>query len=680
MGAMGLGLGLAFGRSGGVGEVAPSVTPKTVAAGGTWNGTSGTGYGGATPVPTSATRTNGYGSIQLIDPDGTIIGGDTPAGRYIGVHALIGDGAGGFGTGDVICHIEGNTYTVPLTYREWTSNLDGTTTVGAWAHWVKLDPAVWTVNGWANVYWQYVPTSGTLETKVIGPFIHGRQTNLVGLALTVDPDLATSAPRYQTFEEAKDAMRVAGAVNGEITLMKTADYDTTVGAPGTPVENFPYNGLDKGFCTVKCAPGVTATFRHVGTPAAMSTRFSGLKFTGPRMKIDLSTFPTFTQGAVGTIRSMWFDGVELWNPNGRNNLFAQNSTQQLATTAYFSECWLHDNMWGLVTAAQLIRNCQVNTITGDFMQGPPNVYGFTAYDQDSAYFTQYRNALQLQYSGAGTGTVAKTGTNGSTTGTLVLVLNGVTTTILLNAFSKTVADVVAEINAVGGMTATTQTDHAILPSLYLCYEPSGYQSFTAVDIKTAPIILDTYGDIHGDLLQDPTDGALIQNVKAWDIQEAQLLFLKDKTFQDVAVANYAACISGTHDVIGASQLYNTQSNVNIWHASIIDQSFLLVASGGYAPNTSCSIGNSVLQNISFSGTADTDLKIANNHVLSTAGLPAQATGTSNGGTNASLYTSAPTGDWSIAVSSPLLSNLVARGVPYNLYNAIRAAMTTKGAV
>jgi hypothetical protein len=659
-----------------LGAAATVPSPKPSAQ---WNGTAGTGWGGANPpAPVDPPVVNGKPAIKIIDPDGTMIAGDAPAGRYIGVHSLCSNGAGDFGTSTVEMGIEGTFYPLPLTYRTWVSNLDGVTVVGAWAYWAYLDPAVWTANGWADVYFRCTPHDAIQEVKVIGPYKYGRQANFVGMAVTVDPTQGPSGNRYQTFKAARTAIRAAGAVNAEITLVVTGDYDI----PITNEESFPYAGLEKGFITVKCAPGVTANWTRAGTPGSVSPRTTGLKFTGPRMKFDLSKFPTFAQ--EGGLRSMWFDGVEFANPGGRNIAFKQNYTEIFAGSAYFTECHIRDTLWGVVQGAQLIRNTKISTIVGDATFPASNVYGLTVNDINNSYFYQFRNALTLQYAGAGAGTVAKTGGNADTAGTLVLVLNGVTNTILLNDFDKTVANVVAEINAIGGMTATTSPGHAVLPSIFLCRQATGMGAFTAIDAKTAPIVLDTFGDFHSDLTQQPPDGALVQNMLAWDCTTAELLFMKDQTFRDVIYANYAASLNGDGVGSGLTQVHNSHRNVHLWHLSILDQdcSLSTIPPTTYVPDAMCSIRSSVLQRLSFAGAPNTNLKIANVRVLNGTGLPAQTTGGVVGGTAATLYNDVPNGDWTIKVGSPLLSDLVARapGLPYNAYNVPRASMTTKGAI
>jgi hypothetical protein len=241
----------------------------------------------------------------------------------------------------------------------------------------------------------------------------------------------------------------------------------------------------------------------------------------------------------------------------------------------------------------------------------------------------------------------------------------------------------SELQALG-VTVTAGTEIAMWPSNYLQIGNVVGAQTTPIDIKTAPVQLTTFCDIHGDIVQAPPDGAIMCNIRAWNCLEPQAFFMADRAaavpFANIFVINYA--VANGVGSGGNAQICNIHTNVNIWHQSILDQPFQLRVtppSGktGYNPDTRCSIAGSLYPLAQFVGTADTDLKMLDNHYMTSG--PAQSTNTTTGGARADFYVDPDNGDFTIKAASPLLSNYVTAQVPFDVYNNPRPAMGPRGA-
>lgn len=658
--------------------VASSSALPAIAPNPAWTGTAGSGYAGSPPTVVASKAT-----IRQLTPDGGFIGGDDSSPTFIGVHAWASkaDGSGGAATGTMRCYIEGNSYIVPMTYQVWNSAFDGTS-VGAWGYWAKLDSATWTVNGIANVYWEFTPDDAPGEKSCIGPFFYGRQAVKRPVTTYVTPSrtAADSHPNYNTVTAALAYLRSNSIVNGEVVLTESGIYTIAVQAPGSPVENFPYAGMDKGRTLIRPASNsVVATFAHpnLSTGGSIRPRFTGITFRGVR--IDIANYGTVSSEPASTYHAPWFDGCEFFSSTGRFTLNALNYTENFGSQCFFTECYMHDTLWGFVssTGIQLIRNCKLYNIAGDATITAPNIYGLQVANLESGPYRVYRDAATIQYTGSGTGTLARTGSNGASTGTLVAVINGTTTTINLS-FSKTVQSVLDELTA-AGVTVTVGTEAAMWPSNYLQIGNTlGAQS--AIDIKTATKQLTTFVDIHGDIVQNAPNNTIYTNILAYNAPNAQSIFLTDKTYNNVFIINYSVT-SGTSALIG--QFTNPHNNVNVWHATILDQPVALrvtppAGKTAYNPDNRCSIVGSVFNDLYFVGTPDTDVRIVDNHIILTSG-PTQGVNTTTGGSKESLFVSAATGDMSLAKDSALRTSTVNRIVPFDLYNNPRDALTFRGA-
>lgn len=645
-----------------VGPVAPAEIPMpTLTPGPTWTGTAGSGAA----APTDPTRTTAKPVIRPLIEGGITFHQD----RVFGVHAY----AKG-GISKVRFHCEGSTVDVSAISKYDYTDANGVAR-SVWGYFVTLDPALWLAiaTGTGNIYAEAFANDGTMQTRVIGPFAFAPTLVEHDFSIAVAASGGTVAGvTYPTFSAAFAYLKAQSAQHPKITVTETGTYD--------PGDALIYTG-GKGYCTVTHAPGVVCTIARA-TLGSFRPRYSGLRYRGSGIRVDMKNCTAWINET--NYKPFIFDGTERFKSDGQFALRGDgllSPTVISPTGAYIClEEYVHDTTFAWIQSPQIVRNCTGARISGDVAQIAYNIYGLTVSEIDPAYFRVERDALTVQYAGTGTGTVAKTGTNGSTSGVLTLNSNGTPTNIPLNAGSITIADLVTSINAVSGWTATAGADAAMWPAIFVTKPGAvGGGAFTATDAKTAPLALVTMVDAHCDISQPGTGGTTSNvvnvNVSGLDLHDAQNIFFNTSTFQDCIAANFA-CFNQPGDV-STSQQSTAHSHVLVYHNSLANQGMLL-RTPAFNPDTYCETSANVFRTYTWLGSADADMTSADNHVVDTSGNFVTSTNGTTGGSVATLWTDAAAGDFTPIGS--LAAKTITPLIPFDVNNAARGSATHVGAV
>src|SRR3546814_232488 len=136
---------------------------------------------------------------------------------------------------------------------------------------------------------------------------------------------------------------------------------------------------------------------------------------------------------------------------------------------------------------------------------------------------------------------------------------------------------------------------------------------------------------------------------------------------DVLVANCAFHNKASDGQF--SQMQRAHSHVMLVHNSWASQGVWFRGDMGYTADVYCLAANNTSSVMEWVGAADADLTIAANHLQAGATVPAGATGTTIGGTGASLFADSAAGAFTPA--GDLLANLKTSALKWDSNKAIR---------
>lgn len=407
-------------------SVAASAPGSTLAPTSQWNGTAGSGFGGSNPAaPTSPARGSAGAWIKPLFMGRQVFTANGP----IGVMA----GAKG-GLAKVRAWCEGNY--VDITSRSWQTIVDANGNSNVYyGWWVTLDQAAAQAihaNGFVNVYFQTFPNDGTISGTVLGPYTLCTRTTEFDQTLVVAKTPGTTlAPWGTATYTGTDAMQTAlqVAVNNpnnfyRLVIIETANYRLNDCSP--KLQSSTHNTV------VIAASGITATMGD-GSLTYTSPRVDGIEFRGSNVVLDFAKMSANVTWLlnIDSAADGWlmFNGCTIQggtgaatgqSGSGQNLLYYGQQPTQFwvgpnnigATKRMFvMECTIQ-NMpaYGFV-GAECIRGGSMTDISGSGLENCLSAQGMTLrrIGGGGSTLRQYTPNMTVNYAGAGTGYVQKTG-------------------------------------------------------------------------------------------------------------------------------------------------------------------------------------------------------------------------------------------------------------------------------
>ncbi len=654
-----------------------------------WNGTAATGFGAPYgDVPTDPTRTTAKPVCRLMVPPNQYFTDELVVGVWAGANNA-GSMASNLGMTKVVAHFEGMTRDIvaPSFYNFTDVNGVARSYLG-W--WVTLKKPVGTA-GHANVYFEAIPADATMQRRVIGPFQFSPQAALHDYSVTVAATPAESAGvRYKTLDGALNYLRGVSAVNPLITFTEAGNYDINwiLGSAYTSA----------AYCTITASAAVTfkkPSFSTSSTARLFRNGWDGLWFRGPNITIDYKD-AAYIYHENPANRPHVFEGINFIKSDGRDATFMLGTygMQYLARDRpWYLECNISDVALPFA-GADTVRGCTGSGGYDDFSSTNYTFVGNVCHDWNNGNWRTPINALTVQYSGAGTGTLEMSGGNdtagrvltakvaGSSVGTFTLTADAAGFAANTN---YTVQNVVTWLNTLTNWSATLldNTRRAVALGKPGANPVGG--AFSATDCKTAPLTLETVFDLHTDmwrLFTGTQENVVCADNVFYDcVGQGYWITSNGGTgLKDVIIVNNTMH-QDTADPdaeFSYTQLADIQSHVVFAHNSLTQGINLRSASSSYNPDAYCLVANNVSVFINWTGTADVNLTLKDNHLFTGGTVPIYATGTTIGGVDATLFASAATGDFTPI--GALLTNLKTPVVARDLARAVRATPDAAGAL
>ncbi len=482
--------------------------------------------------------------------------------------------ADGKGIAKVRFYCEGNTCDV--TARTVFEGLPG-------FHVVTLDVPSISIPGEVRIYAELFSRDSTRQTRVIGPLDVWVDPGNVIAGSATDPDyyidgtfvgvgLGTLAAPFQTVAEAVAKFRTVSASGGTGQFLTAGTYTvpgtlTAYTGPTRWIKLKPHSSLPAGSVVITSTTGYTGTLR---------LKCDKLWWEG--VTFDASGFDTyFTENN----NSAAFVDIEVYDPLGCQAIRNQsprttNCFRPFITGGvklYGIRPYFHD-VQSAISGFELLINPRMERICGDFYLNNPARFGIYGAAFNADTLRVHINALTVAYAGvSATATVAKTGANGQTSGTLTLIdtVNGTNAIPLIE--NMTISQLVTAINVFAGWTATLQ-DNTLRAKFVTKSDAVGFGSFLAVTAKDVTVQLTTGIDIHGDFVQDQDAGSLenfIDIAAKYDhngatgagvVHITQGYFLSDV----LALNDYAIVLADIRNPAGLS--YNSQISTTCDHMVI----------------------------------------------------------------------------------------------------------------
>lgn len=669
---MKLGLSLGLGRRVG-GSAAPPAQQVEPSA--QWNGTAGAGFGGSNPAaPTDPTRTTAKPVLRLLQPDFQAYTDELLVGVFAAANNA-GSLYDNLGIEKVTFYYEGATVDVTAPSIQTFDDANGNSrSYLGW--WVRLKhPGT---NGFARLYVEATAKDVTMQKRVIGPYLYNPQATLYDKELTIAPSLAPiTGERYQTVRAAFEWLRSQSFNYPRLTVTEAGSHVLSRPTFGNPAAN--------GWITVEASvPGVVFD-NAAGDPLGMWLNVNQWRFKGSNITFDFQTVRDIYHNTTQA-RDYWFDGVNFTVSGGRYTLVNGNADQPyIRGENWFTECQFTNGVPALFS--QLVRGATFNNHWADLANNAFCVIDNRINGADSREYTAPINALTVSYSGAeATATIAISGVNNANGRVVTLKYGANTATWTVNNSNPaggfyTVSDLVAWINTVPGFTATLLDNTRRAASLTKVGAAS-FGAFADTDVKTAPLTLITAFDIHSDFYQQQNginaDNSVIWGNTGSGIEDMQMFLFQPTGVgaRDVLVANNA--FETANGTPFATQFQQSLNHFMFVHNTLVEQNMLLRADLGLALDSYSLIANNVAEAFSWSGTSFATSALADNHLYVGATAPANSTGTTIGGTSASLFADAAEGNFT--PQGELLTNLKASRLSRDLNKSSRASSAVAGAV
>ena len=670
----------------GVSPVAPPYQPESILPGAGWTGTAGSGFASA---PADPTRTTAKPACRLLQPPNQWFT-DT---LTIGVWAGANDGGSllnNLGLEKVRVYWESDTPHDILfpTVRSF-AGVDGVTRsyLGWWITLKKPAGA----SGHGNVYFEAVPRDATMQRRVIGPYQFSPQPALYSPDVTIEPSQSViTGSRYQTWQAALAYVEAQNPGNARITFKEAMNLDLSTS--GTS-----YAG-GAGYIYVEATAPVTfkkASFSTSGTARLFRTGVDGLWFRGPNITFDFKDVAYIYHENIAN-RPHVFEGVNFIKSDGANATFmlsTSDTTFIARNRPWFLECTV-DSISLPFAGADTVRGCSGGNGVDDLFSTVYCCVGNTFHTWGSGNWRTPINALTVQYSGSGTGTIEISGANNTARTVTAKVAGASVGTFSIQvgeaAFiantNYTVANVAAWINSLSGWSATALNNTRRAATLSLPGTTS-FGAFGATNAKTAPLTLITAFDLHTDMwrLFTGTQENIVCADNVFYNVGGQGFFVNSNGgtgLRDVMIVNNSLEMNQADpDTVNSfTQLSDIQSHVVYAHNSQTQQ-VNLRKDGSYNPDAYCLVANNVAPAIVWAGTGsptDADLVIKGNHLFTGATAPAGATGTTIGGNEASLFVDAGSGDFT--PQGALLTNLKTPLLARDRSGVARGASAPAGAL
>lgn len=648
-----------------------------------YNGTAGTGYGGAHAFePVDPARTTAKPACRLLQPPNQYFTDTITLGVYAAANQS-GTLANNLGIQRVKCYYEGTVREITApTVRTFNDANGVSRSYLGW--WVTLKkPAA--LAGHARVYFEAIPADPTMQNRVIGPYQFSPVATLYDRSITIAPTPSEIVgSRYKTWEAALDYLESVSAQNALITITEAMTTDMSRASGG-------YIG-GQGYCTVTATAPVV--FKKASVPTAVSTTlfrpaYGGLWFKGSNITIDFTNTGQLYPENSG-IRDFVFEGVSLTDSAGLPH-YIDGSPQYMASlirTGY--PCWFMEcafsNLSNPGTNAWLVRGGDFDNTFDDLFTNSVCVIANTSDGHAANEYANTTNAMTVTYTGGGAAATIELSGSNNAARTMTAKVDGVTvgTLSIVTTWlaSTTVQNVVDWLNTLSGWSAALISNTRRAAALSHTSAGTLGGAFSAVSVKSTTVTLHTVFDVHGDIIRHGTGvenlvfvNNLITNYSTQGFFTSPVS--GSNGWKDCIIVNNAMHLdpAGINAGNWQTQFYNVNSHVVFAHNSMADQSVVLRTDSTYNPDGYCIFANN-LANISWAGAVDANLVITDNHMYS-GSAPSGATGTTVGGTIASLLTSAATGNFT--PQGALLTNLKTPVVARDRVNVARATPAPAGA-
>lgn len=659
-------------------------TYLTVTPGSLWTGTAGSGF---TSTPTDPTRTTAKPACRLLTvphqyfTDYMVVG----VAAYANFKGSLENG----GLQHVMVHYEGRSVKIerPSFYTYQDVNGVTRTVFGWWA--VLMHNGT---NGHARVYFEAVPKDTTMQSRVIGPYQFSPQASKYDIQLTVEPSLAEVAgSRYQSLNNAINYCRTSARNNPLITIVEAGTYDL-IGAGSV------YSG--QGHCNITASVPVTiAKAAYTTDASSFRTRWDGLHVFGANITINMQWAAEIYKEGGSSARNHWLDGVNVYNdPNVLWRKTSRPISYLVGGNPWFTEC----SMYGandMGKNANLVRNCHFEAGFADCISAASCVVGCTTKNWSSASRTVEIPSLTVQYVGAGATATLSRSSSGSSRTFTAKVDGATVSTFVVNNTEATystgtnydVADVVGWLNSLSGWTATLLDDTRTATALGIAGTKAA--NFTNVDVKASPLTLVTMYDVHADWGQYNVgsityENIVIANNRIWGAVTQNLFignssspvrdfFVVNNAFHNDGDSKTSSIYSqylGSHSHMVAANNTFANQGLRVRSSNTVD-SYCLLASNALVA-FACEVVGAT--------TGGVGLVVSDNHFQTGGTTPPTnfifpaATGSTVGGTEASLLPCASLGDFTPV--GELRSNPKPSVAKYGLTTARRAVMDTAGAM
>ncbi|MCY1672118.1 hypothetical protein OVA07_14010 [Novosphingobium sp. SL115] len=661
-------------------------TYLSISPGAAWNGTAGSGFAGAPPV--DPVRVTAKPAGRLIAPPFQWFTDSLPVGVYAAANNA-GD-LDNLGLKHVIVHYEGSTVTIDQPSYHSFRDVNGRTVTyqGWWA--TLLNDARY---GNAQVYFELVPRDATMQSRVIGPYQFSpkaaKYSHQIEIAAT---PAEVAGARYKTLNNALNYLKAQNATNPLITITESGDYDTT-----GPTNGWSNGSHINGYVHLTASVPATLT-----KPAPASNTEPGahrpgvpMHLFGKNLTLDFK-YASELWHSDSTGRNHWLDGINLTNSAGRYDLYRKGTRNGLgwlmrgqgAPTdgAWVTECTF-SNLWNAALNTALVRGCTFNTCWSDLADHSLCFINNRIDDFDSTVYAIHTAAMTVTFPAGGT--LERT----SNTFTARVAGTAVGTFTVLSTLAGWVAgtnydvsDVVAWINGLGAGWSATLLDDTRAAWTLVPYQGTYIPgTWPAQAGSGGTLTLGTTFDIHADWWQKQ-DGAVLQNIICANnvtTNYVGAIFLIGDLEDAVFINNAWHC----KDVWGfgvrsaaRSQMGDYMRHFVFAHNTAVNQLFWLRNDNPAIPfdaDSYCLWASNTFEDFRWQGTQLAGKPIYDNHIHDGYALPANMTGTTQGGTAATLFPGAATGDFS--PKTALVTNIKAPRIKHDMAGVRRGSASAVGA-